>query len=104
MEVEHKKLGPIGLVLLCSHEIPIEFRNHARSFPKRFGGNGSKLFVVVHVRLLINIDASVAGSIDTFTGGVVLQVVNALGNWQRHDLLSRLSVHYRNLPAAASHK
>src|SRR5215470_9339164 len=104
MDLEYENLGAIRFVLRYRHEISIEFRNQARSFPKRSGGNGSKLLIVVRVRLLINIGASVAGSINTFTGGVVLQIIDAFGNWQCRDFLSGLSVHYRNLPAAASHK
>src|SRR5438445_12962340 len=104
VHLEDENLGACSFVLRYRHEVSIQLRNQARSFPKRSRRNRSKQLVVVRIGLLINIYTAVTSSIDTLAGSVVRRVVDTLCYGQRGDFVSGSRRGHRNLPAAASNK
>src|SRR6266481_7059430 len=101
---EYENLGARGFVLRYRHKVSIQFRNQARSLPKRTGRNLSEQFVVVWISLLVHIYASVTGGINSFTCDVVLHIIHPLCNWQGSNLFPTFSVQHRNLTVPARYK
>src|SRR5439155_23135686 len=88
VQLEDENLGACSFVLRYRHEVSIQLRNQARSFPKRSRRNRSKQLVVVRIGLLINIYTAVTSSIDTLADSVVRPLVDTPCYWQRGDFLS----------------
>src|SRR5258708_31737144 len=92
VDLEHEYRSVRGSMLRNSDEVPAQLRHEKRRPPDGPGRNLTEERVVVQSGLLIHIAVTGASGVDSLTGSIVSNVVDALGNRQSGQLLAGLGV------------